>query len=229
MKPWLLDLGCAVGGASMGYHLAGFDIVGVDLEPQPRYPFTFVQADALDYLERHGHEFDAVHASPHCQFWTAYRRKGHGVGERYTNDIPAFREALEAVDVPWVIENIESARRELRSPVLLCGSMFDRTDGTPLDVQRHRLFEPHGFTLEPPRACDHANPHWTPRFTPASNRTNLRKTVEVGVRRIKLDVQQHAMGIDWMRREELSLALPPAYTRHVGRAMLTALGQAVAA
>lgn len=203
----------------MGYARAGFDVTGVDLKPQPRYPFPFVQADALDYVGAHGHNYDVIHASPHCQFATAYRRKGHGVGDSYTNDIPAFRNALETIGGLWIIENVEYAAGELRAPAKLCGSAFG------LDVQRHRLFET-TFPLES-TVCDHSI--WTPRFPPASNRTNLRKTVEVGVRRIRLDVQQQAMGIDWMRREELSLALPPAYTHYVGRAALAALGEECAA
>jgi DNA (cytosine-5)-methyltransferase 1 len=228
VKPRLLDLYCGAGGAAMGYHRAGFDIVGVDIEPQPRYPFAFVQTDALSTLIE-GVDFDAVHASPPCQVWTAYKRRGSGVGDRYVNLIPDTRRLLQEAGLPYVIENIEPARAELRSPVLLCGSMFDREDGTPLDVQRHRLFETSGFPLHAPRACAHNNEHWTPRFTPASNRTNLRKTVEVGVYRIPLAVQQRAMGIDWMRLDELSEAIPPAYTEHLGHQLLAALGWEAAA
>jgi DNA (cytosine-5)-methyltransferase 1 len=228
-RPRLLDLYCGAGGASMGYHRAGFEVWGVDRDPQPRYPFRLIRGDACTVLAEHGWRFDAYAASPPCQVWTAYKRRGGGVGDGYVNLIPATREALEATGKPYIIENIEPARAELRSPVLLCGSMFDRNDGTPLDVQRHRLFESSGFPLTAPRACDHNNPHWTPRFTPASNRTNLRKTVEVGVYRIPLAVQRHAMGIDWMRLGELSEAIPPAYTEHLGHQLLGALGVEVAA
>jgi DNA (cytosine-5)-methyltransferase 1 len=205
-RPKALDLFCCAGGAAMGYHRAGFDVVGVDKMPQPNYPFEFHQADALSFLRAHGHEFDVIHASCPCQKWTAYRRRGGGVGDGYLNLIPATRELLRLTGKPWVIENIEPARSELRDPIRLCGSSFG------LDVQRHRLLESNVPLLAPP--CDHSR--WTPRFPPATNRTNLRKTVEVGVWRIPLEVQQRAMGIDWMTREELSQAIPPAYTQFIG-------------
>ncbi|HJT92947.1 MAG TPA: DNA cytosine methyltransferase [Mycobacterium sp.] len=223
-RPLLLDLFCGAGGAAMGYHRAGFDVIGVDVAPQPHYPFTFIQADALDVLEngeasapyREGRqmcEVVAVHASPPCQQFTAYRRKGHGVGDGYANLIPAIRKLLLAAGLPYVIENVEQARSELRDPVKLCGSMFG------LDVQRHRLFESN-VRIDQPR-CDHSV--WAPRFPPATNRANQRKTVEVGVWRIPLHIQSAAMGIDWMTREELSQAIPPAYTGHVGRQLLKEL------
>jgi DNA (cytosine-5)-methyltransferase 1 len=205
--PLLLDLFCGAGGAAMGYHRAGFEIVGVDINPQPNYPFEFHEKNALEFLPIHGAEFDAIHASPPCQAFTAYRRKGHGVGDNYPNLIPAIRELLTATELPYVIENVEQARPELLGPIKLCGSMFE------LDVQRHRLFESNLELDSIP--CDHSI--WTPRFPPATNRTNLRKTVEIGVWRIPVDVQQRAMGIDWMTREELSQAIPPAYTEYIGR------------
>lgn len=218
MKPRMLDLYCAAGGAGRGYQLAGWDVTGVDHDPQPRYGGDrFVQADALDYLADHAHEFDAVHASPHCQRFCAYRRKGHGVGDGYPDQLPETREALRATGLPYVIENVPGA--PLQDPVTLCGSSFG------LDVRRHRLFETNWPLTVP--LCDHG---WqTPRFAPASNRRNLRRTVEVGVYRIPLAVQQAAMGIDWMRLGELSLALPPAYTEHIGAALMTHLGVEAAA
>ena len=202
-RPLLLDLFCCEGGAATGYHRAGFDVIGVDIEPQPNYPFPFVQADALnppfDLCK-----FDAIHASPPCQSFTAYRRKGHGAGDTAPNLIPQTRELLRSTGLPYVIENVPGA--PLEDPIQLCGSSFG------LDVRRHRLFESNVPLDAPP--CDHS---WqTPRFPPATNRTNLRSTVEVGVWRIPLDVQQKAMGIDWMERPELSQAIPPAYTEYLG-------------
>lgn len=217
-EPRLLDLFCGAGGAARGYQRAGFHVTGVDIERQPNYAGDeFVHANALAYLAECGYAFDAIHASPPCQAWTAYRRKGHGVGDGYLNLIPATRELLKLfARGPYVIENVESARAELRDPVRYCGSSFR------LDVRRHRLFELSGFTVEPP-PCDHG---WqTPRFPPATNRTNLRSTVEVGVYRIPLAVQRAAMGIDWMSLRELSEAIPPAYTEHVGRALFASLGR----
>lgn len=209
-RPRLLDLFCGAGGCSMGYHRAGFDVIGIDIEPQPNYPFEFIQADALrppvDLSQ-----FDAIHASPPCQFATAYRRRP-GVATAARSLIAETRTLLEATGRPYVIENVDqaAARAELRDPIRLCGSSFG------LDVRRHRLFE----TSWPawPSQCDHS---WqTPRFPPATNRTNLRSTVEVGVWRIPLDVQQAAMGIDWMTRAELSQAIPPAYCQFIGEQLL---------
>lgn len=207
-KPRLLDLFSCAGGAGMGYHRAGFEVVGVDINPQPRYPFEHHVADAIKYAREHGHEYDVIHASPPCQTFTAYRRKGHGVGDSYINLIPETRAALVELGKPYIIENVPGA--PLIDPVTACGSSFG------LDVRRHRLFESNMPVMAPP--CDHS---WqTPRFKPATNRINLRRTVEVGVWRIPLDVQQRAMGIDWMELRELSEAIPPAYTEHLGRQAL---------
>lgn len=192
----------------MGYHQAGFEVVGIDIEPQPNYPFEFWQRDALDIWPAPATEFDAIHASPPCQSFTAYRRRGAGVGDGYLNLIPQTRAMLYNTGLPFIIENVPGA--PLEDPVQLCGSSFG------LDVRRHRLFESNVKLTAPP--CDHS---WqTPRFTPASNRKNLRSTVEVGVWRIPLEVQRKAMGIDWMTLPELSESIPPAYTEHLGQQLL---------
>ena len=212
----LLDLFCGAGGAGMGYHQAGFEVVGVDVEPQPNYPFEFVNADALELLSNGSNffaSFDAVHASPPCQQFTAYRRRGNGVGDKYPDLIAPTRAALDELGLPYVIENVVGA--PLRDPIQLCGSSFG------LDVRRHRLFESNVPMSPPP--CDHS---WqTPRFPPATNRTNLRRTVEVGVWRIPLATQQTAMGIDWMELRELSEAIPPAYTEWIGLELMHRLRQ----
>lgn len=214
----LLDLYSCAGGAAMGYHRAGFEVVGVDIAPQPNYPFEFHQGDALEFIAEHGHEFDVVHASPPCQFATAYRRR-RGVAVDAVNLIPATRRAVVEAGLPYVIENVEQARAHLLGPVRYCGSSFG------LDVRRHRLFEA-SLPLAAP-GCDHS---WqSPRFPPATNRTNLRRTVEVGVYRIPLAVQRAAMGIDWMQLAELSQAIPPAYTEHIGSQLLTLLQERRAA
>ena len=187
----------------MGYSRAGFDVVGVDINPQPRYPFEFHQADAMTYpLDG----FDVIHASPPCQAFTAYRRKGHGVGDGYLDLIAATRDRLRGR--VFAIETVAGA--PLRQPVQLCGSSFG------LDVRRHRYFETSEPMLSP--RCEHG---WQlPRFPPATNRTNLRRTVEVGVWRIPLETQRAAMGIDWMELTELSQAIPPAYTKYIGRQLI---------
>lgn len=210
----LLDLFCCAGGAARGYQLAGFHVTGVDHKPQPRYAGdVFIQADALEYVAEHGHEYDAIHASPPCQRFTAYRRKGRGVGEGYPDLIAPTRWLIGGHGIPWVIENVPGA--PLRDPILLCGSMFG------LDVRRHRLFETSlPGVLRPP--CQHALQ--TPRFPAATNRRpGSRCTVEVGVWRIPLHVQQAAMGIDWMTADELSQAIPPAYTEWIGRQLVLAM------
>lgn len=214
--PRLLDLCCCAGGAAKGYHDAGFEVVGWDIEPQPNYPYEFHQGDALEVLRdlNYVRSFDAVHASFPCQLFTAYRRKGHGVGDGYLNLIPEGRELLEATRLPYIIENVPSA--PLRHPIMLCGSSFG------LDVRRHRIFESNVPLMAIP--CDHS---WqTPRFAPATNRTNLRRTVEVGVWRIPLDVQQAAMGMGWTTLHELSEAVPPAYTHYLGAQLLEHLAVA---
>lgn len=205
VKPRLLDLFCGAGGAAVGYHRAGFDVVGVDIAPQPHYPFEFHQADALTFpLDG----FAAVHASPPCQFATAYRRR-KGVALEAVNLIPAIRDRLLDWPGPYFIENVEQARPHLRNPVRLCGSSFG------LDVQRHRLFESNVALLVPP--CHHG---WqTPRFPQATNRRNLRSTVEVGSYRCA-HLSPAAMGIDWMMNDELSQAIPPAYTEFIGEQLM---------
>ncbi len=201
--PLALDLFCGAGGAAMGLHRAGFDVVGVDIKPQPRYPFTFAQGDALapPFDLR---LFDLIWASPPCQAFTAYKRRPNHVPE-YDDVIASVRSLLERSKARTVIENVPGA--PLRNPVMLCGSMFG------LDVRRHRLFETN-FSLFTP-TCDHASQ--APRFPQATNRANKRRTVEVGVWRIPLHVQQKAMGIEWMQLTELSQAIPPAYSEFIGR------------
>jgi DNA (cytosine-5)-methyltransferase 1 len=220
-RPVLIDVCSKAGGAAMGYHRAGFEVVCIDIEPQPNCPFEFIQADILTFdlgalVRRTGAV--ALHGSPPCQLFCAYRRRGSGVGDSYLNLIPNVREKFRATGLLYLIENVPGAASELVDPVQLCGSSFG------LDVRRHRLFESNAELTAPP--CDHS---WqTPRFTPASNRVNLRSTVEIGVYRIPLAVQRAAMGIDWMTLGELSEAIPPAYTEHLGLQVLDQL-EAVAA
>jgi DNA (cytosine-5)-methyltransferase 1 len=189
----------------MGLYQAGFEVVGVDIKPQPSYPFKFVQHDATE--EEDFSEYDLVWASPPCQAFTAYRRrKGHV--RPYKTLIPKVRKILQANGVPYIIENVPGA--PLIDPVMLCGSMFG------LDVRRHRFFE-WSFWVDRPE-CRHDLQ--LPRFPSATNRKNLRKTVEVGAWRIPLETQRRAMGIDWMTVKELSQAIPPAYSRYLAEGLL---------
>lgn len=200
----------------MGYHRAGFEVVGVDIEPQPNYPFEFHQADALEFLDDYGRSFDAIHASPPCQSFTAYRRRGDGVGEGYPDLIGLTRDLLVGTGAPYVIENVEGA--PLDNPIRLCGTGF------ALDVRRHRLFESPVPLMGMP--CAHGR--HAPRFPAATNRVgNSRRTVEVGVWRIPLDQQKRAMGIDWdVTLHELSESIPPAYTEFIGQQLLAHLESA---
>lgn len=220
MRPRLLDLFCGAGGCAVGYHRAGFDVVGVDIKPQPNYPFEFHQADALEFPID---GFDAIHASPPCQAYTHARH----LGRRGRNDHPRLiaitRERLIASGLPYVIENVEAAGAEMQQPYMLCGSAFG------LDVQRHRLFET-SFPMMVP-GCQHGT--WgRGRFagTPRADGTRpLSKIVNPLASGCSHDDFATAMGIDWMpaagRRpsKELHEAIPPAYTEHVGSYLMGAV------
>lgn len=141
MKPRLLDLFCGAGGCSKGYADAGFYVVGVDVEPQPNYPFRFIQADALEFLrEGRWQGFDVIHASPPCQRYSA-AAEIHDTSERHPDLIDPTRALLRATGLPWVMENVE--RAPLETTLRLCGSMFE------LGVLRHRLFESNVLMLGP--------------------------------------------------------------------------------
>jgi DNA (cytosine-5)-methyltransferase 1 len=218
LKYKAIDLFCGAGGASAGLQKAGFDVIGIDNHPQPHYPFAFHQVDALEFpLEA----YDLIWASPPCQLFTAYRRRGNM--RPAVNLIPQTRKRLVESGALYIIENVPGA--PLYSPTILCGTMFG------LGVRRHRLFE-HNFTVGLLPPCSHTGvqipvyghgpPQWfrekyAAGYPQATNRTNKRNTVEVGVRRIDIETQRIAMGIDWMNREELSQAIPPAYSEWLGR------------
>lgn len=228
----LLDLFCGAGGAGMGYHRAGFEVVGVDNRPQPRYPFEFHCEDAFAFLEKHGQEFDVIHASPPCQAHTAlktmYNAKPHA------DLIPATRTLLEASGKPWVIENVPGATT-LTPLLLLCGTMFDLGTGNA-ELRRHRLFE-----LHPPnlmltmRCCHYARSRVVGVYGGHGRDRRRIKPVTVGVygksggSSVRDGMQQfstkeraEAMGIDWMNGQELSQAIPPAYTEWIGRRIMEA-------
>lgn len=208
MRPLLLDLFCGAGGAAMGYARAGFDVVGVDVRPCPRYPFAFVLADAFTFpLDG----FDAIHASPPCQRHSKTRAILHGKGLecRGTDDgIERIRERLIAHGSPYVIENVPGA--PLRDPILLCGTMFG------LGVLRHRLFESNRLLRAPehPRHEGSTNSH--------RGYSRGARYVTVGGHNYNPEDGRRAMGIDWMRTRdgELNEAIPPAYTEWVGRQLM---------
>ena len=209
----MLDLFCGAGGAAVGYNRAGFEIVGVDHNPQPNYPFEFHQADAMTYPLG---GFDMIHASPPCQAFTKYRNMRPDLPKRYPDLIDPIRQRLISESVPWVIENVVGA--PLQNPITLCGSMFG------LDVRRHRLFESNVALVAP--LCDHSV--WEPNRFPGGRsrergnaRVLCRGTVEVGRWNIPLKTQNEAMGIDWMTLIELSESVPPAYMQYLGRQLVS--------
>lgn len=221
MKPRLLDLFCGAGGAASGYAAAGFDVTGVDKRPMPRYPFRFVQADALEYAAAHGHEYDAIHASPPCQKYTSLSTR-HSERE-YPDLIPPTRALLQKIGRPYVIENVEGA--PMAGPfVTLCGTALGL--GTVSgDLRRHRLFELSStWMLVPP--CQHRRDRPAIGVYGHSGGIEKRKG---GTPRSTLDDWKRAMEIEWMTQDEIAQAIPPAYTRFIGEQLRRALTSEAAA
>ncbi len=201
-KPRLLDLFCGAGGAAMGYARAGFDVVGVDIAPQPHYPYTFIQADALTFSLN---GFDVIHASPVCKGYTELNAIGK---EHHQRLIPAMRDRLRQVNRPWVIENVEGAIHSLPGSMTLCGSMFG------LRIWRHRLFESNCLLFAPGH-CQHRNGCigvYGQSIWDSSQRGKTRRDGRVRPAIVPLEIGALAMGIDRMTREELVQAIPPVYT-----------------
>ena len=212
MKPCLLDLFCGAGGAAMGYHRAGFEVVGVDILPQPHYPFEFIQDDALDFLVGGGWAWigaSAIHASPPCQAYTSMRHLGKRAGEGAPDLVDRTRELLEQTGLDWIMENV--AGSPLRNPLVLCGSTFG------LGVRRHRLFESNLLLFGGP--CQHGG--WGRPIAVYGDHPKQPGDKTYRVNRARtLQEGQEAMGIDWMPWKSLTQAIPPAYTEHLGRQLL---------
>jgi DNA (cytosine-5)-methyltransferase 1 len=230
-RPRLLDLFCGAGGAAMGYSRAGFEVVGVDIKPQPRYPFEFIRGDVLEVLRNglmhswhfgpsdernYGRWFDAIHASPPCQRYSTATKR-NGTQDEHPDLIGPTRELLEATGLPYVIENVVGA--PLRNPITLCGSHFQlRTDGYRL--KRHRQFEAnfsltHGL-LFTPCPCRHFS---TPIMDVTGGGPTHKPRIDGGGGRPykgTADQARRIMGIDWMTKAELNEAIPPAYTEFIG-------------
>jgi DNA (cytosine-5)-methyltransferase 1 len=228
-KPRLLDVFCGAGGAAMGYHRAGFDVVGVDINPQPNYPFEFAQMDALEVLKRivlHGAftpavpvcqefgDFAAIHASPPCQAYsTVTQRNRHRQTYDHPELIAPTRELLRATGLPYVIENVEGASRELLEPTRICGSAFRD------DLHRHRYFETNWPLMAPP--CAHGRRR---RVFRSLDSRMVRRGQLAGVVGVhghlnypgEKELREAAMEIDWMATEELTQAIPPMYTELIG-------------
>ena len=207
--PRLLDLYCGAGGAGAGYSRAGFDVVGVDIAPQPNYPFAFVQADALEYVNEHWWEFDAIHASPPCQGYTALAAVH---GNEWPKLVPQVRRLLDATGLPYVIENVQGS--PVRRDMTLCGEMFG------LSVIRHRYFELGGWSGTAPahkphrgRVAGMRHGEWfTGPYFAVYGEGGGKGTVAQW---------QDAMGIHWTDdRHEIAEAIPPAYTSFIGTQLL---------
>ncbi|HHW03394.1 MAG TPA: DNA cytosine methyltransferase [Thermoanaerobacterales bacterium] len=226
-QKWLkcLDLYCKAGGAAKGYHMAGFEVVGVDIEPQPNYPYEFIQVDALEILKDLNfiRQFDFIHASPPCQFYT--RAKSLSIarnGGKYGNHVDLIsqtRELLKATGKPYVIENVAGA--PLINPIKLFGSQFKN-----LYTQRERWFESNIPLVEP------ETPKQKMKTPSAGNGIGEDGSISIcgsgGVRglnstQIRLYWGFALGGIDWMTREELAEAIPPAYTEFIGKQVIAYL------
>ena len=210
----LLDLFCGAGGAAMGYHRAGFDVVGVDIKPQPHYPFEFHQGDALEYLAEHGREFDAIHASPPCQAFSMAGQQWRKAGREYPDFIEATRSLLRKTGKPYVIENVPGS--PLKNPIMLNGAMFGKR------VNRRRYFECHPtmpFILippDPPSRFRMGRPvKEGDQITPVGHFSNI-------------PYARKEMDIDWMTGAEMTQAIPPAYTHFIGRQLIAQIERGAA-
>lgn len=225
--PRLLDLYCCQGGASRGYVDAGWSVVGVDKDPQPRYPYRFVQADAIAFLRTlvsgewwmdgstfiHLSDIDAIHASPPCQAHT----KAWKLNKRdHPRLIGPTRELLEQSGLPYVIENVEEAVDELHAPVLLCGESFE------LETYRHRLFETNWELDAPP------HPEHLARTTKMGRPYVPGEYMHVVGNFSGVDHARRIMGMPWANRDGLREAIPPAYATWVGRQLLAQVRSAAA-
>lgn len=203
------DLGCGAGGASWGYHLAGrLDVTGVDIEPQPRFPLKFVQQGVTEFLERHGGEYHAFALSPPCQRYSRMAKCNPWLVETYPDLVGPWREAVQSFGVPYVIENVQGA--PLKDPLMLCTASFNR------ETYRHRFFES-DFQLEGVPHPKHVVPaskagHWEPGTY-----------ISVAGHCAPMWKARQAMGIAWMRREELVEAVPPCFTEHIGKQLVAEL------
>ena len=213
----------------MGYSRAGFDVTGVDNRPMPRYPFPFIQADALEYVAEHGHEYDVIHASPPCQAFTQMSAKYRGYGgkaDSHQDLLTPTRALLAGFAQPWVIENVPGAKRHMETTLTLHGGLFG------LGVHRPRRFESNVMLLAPPgpytvdpvgvygrrpdgrRLWTRNNGNWRTAAVPKKSIIRAARSIEEA---------RAVMGIDWMKWEEIREAIPPAYTEYIGRLLLAQL------
>lgn len=204
-RPRLLDAFACQGGAGWGYHLAGFAVVGVDIDPQPRNPSRVIVADAIRYIREHGHKYDAIHASPPCQHDSDCQRIQ---GRDHPDLIAETREAILATGLPYVIENVRGAVAKLRDPIMLCGPMVG------VEMYRHRYFETN-WPLAQPAHPPHTAPQVKMGRAPQPGEYIQAVGNFSGVQKAR-DV----MEMPWANRDGLREAIPPAYTRFIGERLL---------
>ena len=208
----LLDLYCKAGGASAGYARAGFEVIGVDIKKQKRYPYQFIQADALEILADKDFisQFDVIAASPPCQTHSATKhlRNAQGKSTNKIDLIPQTREGLIASGKIYIIENVPGA--PLIDPVVMCGSSFG------LKVRRHRQFESNVKLTG--LSCNHKL-----QGKPVGVYGSMRDEIPGGGHTAKsLEEAREAMGIDWMLWGDLVEAIPPIYTEYLGKQIMEA-------
>lgn len=209
-----LDLFCKAGGAGMGLHRAGFDVVGVDIEPQKNYPFTFLQGDVLKIDVEKARQFDLIWASPPCQAHTALKKMHNA--RKHIDFVPQTRALLKAIGKPYIIENVVGA--PLIRPITLYGTMFGlRTPGA--ELRRHRLFET-SFDVQSPCVCRHGAELRVIGVYGGHGRD--RRRIQ-NTQDFSTEQRREAMGISWMNGMELSQAIPPAYSQYLAEQFLKSL------
>lgn len=196
----------------MGYHRAGFEVIGVDIEPQKRYPFEFHQGDAIEFIKRHGKDFDVIAASPPCKGYTELRAL-HSIN--HPKLIKITRETIQRVDKPYIIENVKGARFELINPLMLCGTMFGLFECNP------------SIFFAPFSCCHNGKASGNKNYKGKPRNLENWEYLTVTGHDFKVEDARIAMGIDWMISKELSQAIPPAYTEWLGKEMRRLINESI--
>lgn len=205
----LLDLYCCGGGAGYGYELAGFDVTGVDIEPQPKHRGKFIQADAIEYLRNNYQNFDVIHASPPCQAYSLASMQFRKDGKEYVDMIEITRNELTKTGKPYIIENVPGS--PLINPIELCGAMFG------LRTYRHRLFESN-LNIKAP---DH--PKHIAKNCKMGRKPKEGEFIQYVGHFSGVKIVQDMTGLHWLGQQELAQSIPPQYTEYIGKQVLELL------